>query len=178
MTDPVVWLGASLLLVAASLALLLVAALPAVQELARAARSAEKLFDMLSRELPPTLEAIRLTGTELANLTDDVSQNVQAAGRVVGQLDQSLSGIKQQAQQAQVATRSLSAGVKAAWQSLTQPRTEWLADESQADELQADELQPGGESSLVQRPEHPPEQRSGPLPTQPTQDNSRSRSLD
>jgi len=121
-TDPVVWLGASLLLVAASLALLLVAALPAIQEIASAARSAEKLFDILSRELPPTLEAIRLTGTELASLSDDVSQNLQAASRVVGQVDQGLSGIRHQAQQVQVTTRSLGAGMKAAWQSLLQPR--------------------------------------------------------
>ncbi|MBW4467935.1 MAG: DUF948 domain-containing protein [Pegethrix bostrychoides GSE-TBD4-15B] len=123
MTDPVVWLGASLFLVAASLALLLVAALPAIQEVARAARSAEKLFDILSRDLPPTLEAIRLTGTELTGLTDDVSQNVQAASRVVTQFDQSLSGIKQQAQQAELARRSFSVGIKAAWKSLMQPRS-------------------------------------------------------
>ena len=135
MTDPVVWLGASLLLVAASLALLMVAALPAIQEIASAARSAEKLFDILSRELPPTLEAIRLTGTELASLSDDVSQNVQAASRVVGQVDQSLSGIRQQAQQVQVTTRSLGAGMKAAWQSLLQPRS---AEHPNPDDLDLD----------------------------------------
>ena len=135
MTDPVVWLGASLLLVAASLALLMVAALPAIQEIASAARSAEKLFDILSRELPPTLEAIRLTGTELASLSDDVSQNVQAASRVVGQVDQSLSGIRQQAQQAQVTTLSLGAGMKAAWQSLLQPRS---AEHPNPDDLDLD----------------------------------------
>ncbi len=121
MTDPVVWLGASLLLVAASLALLLVAALPAIQEIARAARSAEKLFDLLSRELPPTLAAIRLTGSEITSLTDGVNQNVQTATRVVGQLDQSLSGIKQQAEQAQTTTRRFGIGLRAAWQSLTRP---------------------------------------------------------
>lgn len=122
MTDPVVWLGASLLLVAASLALLMVAALPAIQEIASAARSAEKLFDILSRELPPTLEAVRLTGTEIASLTEDLGQNMQAASRVVGQVDQGLGGIQQQAQQAQVTTRRLSVGMRAAWRSLTQPR--------------------------------------------------------
>lgn len=121
MTDPVVWLGASLLLVAASLALLLVAALPAIQEIARAARSAEKLFDLLSRELPPTLAAIRLTGSEITSLTDGVNQNVQAATRVVGQFDQGLSGIKQQAEQAQTTTRRFGIGLRAAWQSLTRP---------------------------------------------------------
>ena len=113
----------------------MVAALPAIQEIASAARSAEKLFDILSRELPPTLEAIRLTGTELASLSDDVSQNVQAASRVVGQVDQSLSGIRQQAQQAQVTTLSLGAGMKAAWQSRLQPRS---AEHPNPDDLDLD----------------------------------------
>lgn len=121
MADPLFWLGLSILLVAVSLAAVLIVALPALQELARAARSAEKLFDTLSRELPPTLEAIRLTGLEITNLTDDVSQNVQSAGRIVEQVDQSLSGMKQQARQAQSTTRSVVAGVKAAWQVFTKP---------------------------------------------------------
>ncbi len=121
MTEPLFWLGLSILLVAVSLTAVLMAALPAFQELTRAARSAEKLFDTLNRELPPTLEAIRLTSVELTNLTDDVGQNVQAAGRVVGQLDQSITGVKQQAKQAQVATQSLAVGLKAAWQAFRRP---------------------------------------------------------
>ncbi len=121
MANPLFWLSLSVLLVAVSLTALFVAALPAVQELARAARSAEKLFDMLNRELPPTLEAIRLTGTEITSLSDDVSQNVQAAGRVVGQFDQGFVSLKQKAKQAQTTTRSFLAGVRAAWQTLSQP---------------------------------------------------------
>ncbi len=66
MIDPLFWLGLSILLVAVSLTAVLIAALPALQELARAARSAEKLFDTLQREFPPTLEAIRLTGLEIS----------------------------------------------------------------------------------------------------------------
>ncbi len=119
MTEPLFWLGLSILLVAVSLAAVLVAALPALQELARAARSAEKLFDTLNRELPPTLEAIRSTGLEITNLTEDVGQNVQSAGRVVEQIDQSLTTMKQQAHQAQITTRSMMAGVRAAWQVLS-----------------------------------------------------------
>ncbi|WP_316432416.1 hypothetical protein [Leptolyngbya sp. NK1-12] len=121
MADPIFWLGLSMLLVAVSLTAVLMAALPAFLELARAARSAEKLFDTLNRELPPTLEAIRLTGIEITNLSDDVSQNVQNAGRIVDQIDQSISGVKQQARQAQVTTRSLVAGFRAAWETLKQP---------------------------------------------------------
>jgi FtsZ-binding cell division protein ZapB len=119
--DPLFWLGLSILLVAASLTAVLVAALPAFRELARAARSAEKLFDTLSRELPPTLEAIRLTGMEITDLTEDVSDGVQSAGRVVQQVDQSVSGARKQAKQVQTQTRSLLAGVKAAWGSFNRP---------------------------------------------------------
>lgn len=115
MVDPIFWLGLSILLVAVSLAAVLVAALPALQELARAARSAEKLFDTLHRELPPTLESIRLTSLEITELTDDMSQGVQGAGRVVQQVDQSLTGVKKQAKQAQITTRSTFVGLKAAW---------------------------------------------------------------
>jgi FtsZ-binding cell division protein ZapB len=120
--DPLFWLGLSILLVAVSLAAVLVAALPAFRELARAARSAEKLFDTLSRELPPTLESIRLTSLEITDLKADVSEGVQGAGQVVQQLDQSISGVKKQAQQAQKTTRSFMAGFKAAWRSLSSPQ--------------------------------------------------------
>lgn len=146
MVDPVFWLGLSILLVAVSLAAVLVAALPALQELARAARSAEKLFDTLSRELPPTLESIRLTGMEISDLTDDVSEGVQSAGRVVKQVDQSLSGAKKQAHQAQVTTRSVLAGVKAAWSTLRKPSrrrsSERMLASSRSLELEDEEQNP------------------------------------
>lgn len=119
MIDPVFWLGLSILLVAVSLTAVLVAALPAFKELARAARSAEKLFDTLRRELPPTLESIRMTGMEITDLTDEVNEGVKSAGQVVKQVDQSISGAKKQAQKVQVTTRSVFAGVKAAWKALS-----------------------------------------------------------
>jgi uncharacterized protein YoxC len=117
--DPLFWLGFSILLVAASLTAVLVAAIPAMQELARAARSAEKFFDTLSRELPPTLEAIRNTSLEITDLTDDVSESVKSAGQVVKQVDQSIDNAKKQAQDIQISTRSLVVGVKAAWTTFT-----------------------------------------------------------
>jgi len=92
-------------------------------ELARAARSAEKLFDTLRRELPSTLEAIRLTGMEISDLTDDVSDGVKGAGQVVKRVDQGLEGARRQAQKVQVTTRSVFAGVKAAWKSFTRTPT-------------------------------------------------------
>jgi uncharacterized protein YoxC len=118
--DPIFWLGLSILLVAVSLTALLVVAIPALQQLGRAARSAEKLFDTLHRELPPTLEAIRLTGLEISELSDDMSQGVQSAGQVVKQVDQGITGVKQQVQKANFSTRSLMVGMKAAWRSFTQ----------------------------------------------------------
>ena len=117
MIDPLFWLGLSILLVACSLTVFLVAALPALQELARAARSIEKLIETLRRELPPTLEAIRLTGIEISELTDDVSDGVKSASQVVKQVDQSLDSAKKQAKKVQVTTKSVFSGVKAAWKS-------------------------------------------------------------
>lgn len=121
MIDPLFWLGLSILLVAVSLTAVLVAALPVLQEIARAARSVEKLADTLRRELPPTLEAIRLTGLEISDLTDDVSEGVKSAGQVVQQVDQNLSSAKNQAQKVEVNTRSVVAGVKAAWKTWRRP---------------------------------------------------------
>jgi hypothetical protein len=87
--------------------------------MARAARSVEKLADTLSREFPPTVEAIRLTGLEISELTDDVSEGVQSAGKVAKQVDKSIVSAKQQAQNVQVTTRSVMTGIKAAWKSFT-----------------------------------------------------------
>ncbi|MEG3937907.1 MULTISPECIES: DUF948 domain-containing protein [unclassified Microcoleus] len=119
MSDPIFWLGLSILLVAVSLTAVLVTLIPAVQALARAARSVEKLADTLAREFPPTLEAIRLTGLEISELTDDVSDGVQSAGEVVKQVDRSIGSAKKQAHNVQVTTRSVVTGVMAAWKSLT-----------------------------------------------------------
>ncbi|MEH2419813.1 MAG: DUF948 domain-containing protein [Nostoc sp.] len=122
MIDPLFWLGLSLLLVATSLTAVLVAAIPALQELARAARSAEKLFDTLSRDLPPTLEAIRVTGLEITDLTEDVGEGVKSASQVVKQVDQSLDSARIQAQNLQVGTRSIFVGAKAAWRNFTRQK--------------------------------------------------------
>ena len=119
MVDPLFWLGLSILLVAVSLTAVLVVALPTLQELTRAARSAEKLFDTLNRELPPTLEAIRLTGIEISELTDDMSEGVQSAGKVVKKVEQGLNTSRQQAQKVKTTARSVLAGAKAAWKTVT-----------------------------------------------------------
>ncbi|MDB9315387.1 DUF948 domain-containing protein [Spirulina sp. CS-785/01] len=122
MIDPLFWLGLSLFLVAISLTAVLIAALPAFRELARASRSAEKLFDTLRREFPPTLEAIRLTGLEISELTDDISEGVNHASDVVKQVDDGVESVRQQGRRVQVGTRSVVAGVKAAWASLQKPK--------------------------------------------------------
>jgi hypothetical protein len=103
-------------LVAVSLTALVVAAFPAIQDVSRAARSAEKLFDRLDRELSPTLEAVRLAGLELSDLSDEMSQGVQSASAVVQQVDLSLTEVKKQAGNVRVNTQSVWVGVKAAWQ--------------------------------------------------------------
>jgi uncharacterized protein YoxC len=122
-TNPLFWLGLSLLLVAVSLTVILIALLPAVYALARAARSVERLVDTLNRDIPPTLEALRLTGLEISELTDDLTEGVQSAGEVVKQVDQTLTTAKQQAQQVQITTKSVFTGLSAAWQTLTKKST-------------------------------------------------------
>jgi len=119
--DPIFWLALSLFLVAISLTAVLMVAVPAIQEVGRAARSVEKLFDTLSRDLPPTLEAIRLTGLEISELTDDVTDSVKSAAQAAKQVEESIADLRQQAQTAHGTTRSVVAGVRAAWQTLTRP---------------------------------------------------------
>lgn len=119
MNNPFFWLGISILLVAISLLALLTVAILVLQELARAARSAEKLLDTLNRELPPTLNDLRLTGRELSDLSDEVSGGVQSARSVVQQVDQGLTEAKIQAKRAQITGRSLVAGATAALRVLT-----------------------------------------------------------
>ncbi len=116
LSEPIFWLGCSLFLVAVSLTAVLVVAMPAFQELARAARSAEKLFDTLSREFPPTLEAIRLTGLEISDLTDELNQGVRSASEVVKQVDQSVTTAKSSVDKINYGSRKALLGFKAAWQ--------------------------------------------------------------
>ncbi|AIE74819.1 MULTISPECIES: hypothetical protein [unclassified Synechocystis] len=117
MTEPLFWLGLSLTLVSISLTAVLVVALPALRELARAARSAEKLFDSLNREFPPTLEAIRLTGLEISELTDDLNQGVRTVEDVVQTVDRGVTITKEGAKKIQGGSQRFLAGVKAAWHS-------------------------------------------------------------
>ncbi|MEM8673698.1 MAG: hypothetical protein AAGF83_07480 [Cyanobacteria bacterium P01_G01_bin.67] len=122
MIDPLFWLGLSLFLVSFSLFAVLLVTIPTLQEVARAARSAERLFDTLNREFPPTLEAIRLTGKEVGELTDDLNQGINNATGVVKQVDQGLLTAKQQVQQVQLNSVGLVAGVKTAWKVWRNPQ--------------------------------------------------------
>lgn len=122
MIDPLFWLGLSLFLVSFSLFAVLLVTIPTLQEVARAARSAERLFDTLNREFPPTLEAIRLTGKEVGELTDDLNQGISNATGVVRQVDQGLLTAKQQVQQVQLNSTGLVAGIKTAWQVWRNPQ--------------------------------------------------------
>ena len=52
MTEPLFWLGLSLTLLSVSLTAVLIAAVPALQELGRAARSAENYLIVLTENFP------------------------------------------------------------------------------------------------------------------------------
>lgn len=122
MTNPLFWLVLSLLFVTISLTIALIVMIPTLKDLARAARSAEKLFETLRREFPPTLEAIRLTGMEITDLTEDISEGVQSAGQVAKQVDQTITGARKQARKVQLTTRSFMTGMKTAWKTFTRPQ--------------------------------------------------------
>jgi len=115
MSDPIFWLAVSLFLVSISLTAVLVAAFPAFLELARVARNADKLIDTLQQELPATLEAIRLTGEEVTELTNDVNSGVKRASQVAQRIDHSMSSAQHQAQGVKKQTRGVIAGIKVAW---------------------------------------------------------------
>ncbi len=122
MMEPFFWLGFSILLVAVSLTALLITAIPAFQELAKAGRSVQKLADTLSRELPPTLEAIRLTGLEISELSDELNQSAKNAGEAVKQVNESIKVAKKQAESVSITTRSTIAGLRAGWQAFSKPK--------------------------------------------------------
>ena len=173
MIDPLFILGLSVLLMAVSLIILVSAFLPVLRELGRAARSVEKLADTLQRELPPTLEAIRLTGLEISDLTDDVSEGVNSVTQVVKQVDQSVSGASKQAKKFQAKTRGVVAGVKAAWKTWRRPSSKRRAVDRlppstrRALELQASEAASMTELSLLGQDyqEHDTEAQDTAFPT-------------
>jgi uncharacterized protein YoxC len=121
-TNPLFWLLLSFLLVSVSLTAVLVVLVPAIRELGRAARSVEQLCNTLDRELPSTLESIRLTSVEIAELTDDVNAGVQNASRVAQHVDESMHQVREQAQRVHIGTRSFMAGVNAAFVTFMQPQ--------------------------------------------------------
>lgn len=126
MSHPLFWLGISLLLVAISLTAVLAIAIPVMQELARTARTAEKLLDTLRQELPPTLQALRSTGDDLSTLSDQVNEGVRSASQVVKQVDEGIGTMRHQAGVARTTGLSVFAGLRAAWQTLAQPQGYWV----------------------------------------------------
>ncbi|MBD1914546.1 MULTISPECIES: DUF948 domain-containing protein [Cyanophyceae] len=159
MADPLFWLALSFLLVVISLTAVLMVAIPAMRELGRAARSAEKFFDTLGRELPPTLEAIRLTGLEIVELTDDVTEGVQSAGQVVQQVNQSISTAQTGAKRLNTGTKTFMAGARAAWQAWTKDPSPQPPPRRPAKLAQTPQpvIQPGDRAPIPTPDRRPPE---------------------
>jgi uncharacterized protein YoxC len=111
MTEPIFWLALSFFLVAISLTILLMSAIPAFQEISRASRSVQRLADLLVQELPPALESLRMAGLEVSELTEELNQGAKAVQKVG-------EGAKQTAQRA----RTTLVALKAGWQAFTRPR--------------------------------------------------------
>ena len=113
--DPLFWLSCSLILMAVSLTAVLIVANPVLQEIARAARSADKLFNTLHKEFPPTLHSIRLTGLEITELTDEIDSGVKSASDVVKQVDNRLNQTQTQIKNVQTQSRRLLRGFQVGW---------------------------------------------------------------
>ncbi|MEI6429533.1 MAG: DUF948 domain-containing protein [Pseudanabaena sp. ELA607] len=109
---PILLLGCSFLLVVVCFTILLLTAIPAFQELAKAGRSVSKLAETLSRELPPTLEAIRLTSLEITELGEELNQSAKSAGEAVKQVNESLQTVRRSADNASTVTRSALTAIK------------------------------------------------------------------
>jgi uncharacterized phage infection (PIP) family protein YhgE len=122
MSEAIFLLGLSFLLVVVCLTILLLTAIPTFQELAKAANSIIRLADTLTRELPATLEAIRMTGLELSELSDELNQGAKSAGEAVKQVNDGIKGVRESASSATIATKSAFAGIKAGLKSLGRPR--------------------------------------------------------
>ena len=112
--DPLFWLALSGMLVALSLTAVLVSMLPVLQEISRAARSAEKLCDTLRQEFPPTLEALRLASLEVNELTDDMNEGIKNAADVARQVNRSVDTVRDRAAGVKRGTRGVLAGMRAA----------------------------------------------------------------
>lgn len=113
--DPLFWLALSGMLAALSLTAVFVSMLPVLQEVARAARSTEKLCDTLRQELPPTLEALRLAGSEVNELTDDMNAGIRTATDVARQVNRSVDTVRERAADVKRGTRGVFVGMRAAW---------------------------------------------------------------
>lgn len=121
MQNPFFWLLLSFLLVAISLTAVLAAAFPAFLELGRAARSAEKLLDTLNREIPRTLDALRKTGSDITELTDELEDSFKSAKGILQQTEKSLKQTQQQLHQVQRGSRSAWIGLQTAWKVFSRP---------------------------------------------------------
>jgi uncharacterized protein YoxC len=128
MPEAIFLLGLSFLLVVVCLTILLMTAIPTFKELGKAANSIIRLADTLTRELPGTLEAIRMTGLELSELSDELNQGAKNAGEAVKQVNDGIKGVRQGASNATIATKSALAGLRAGLKSFGRPRRQKRGD--------------------------------------------------
>jgi len=143
--DPLLWLGVSTALLAVSAAAVVLVSIPVILKFSKTAQSAERLLETLNQELPATLEALRSTGEELANLTEELGDGVESAKSIVNRVDVGMDYAEQQWQQAQIISKSAVTGVRTAWSALISSR------KSSQSQPEASEL----DDQVVQRSQSP-----------------------
>ncbi len=118
--DPQFWLGISAGLLGAALLALVLALLPLLAQLTRTARSAERLFDLVERELPPILDSLQQTTAEVSDISQEVGGGLKRVNQTVDAVGTGLGVFQTGVSQANIRSQAWAAGAKAAWKTLRQ----------------------------------------------------------
>ncbi|MGA7954907.1 MAG: DUF948 domain-containing protein [Gloeobacterales cyanobacterium] len=122
--DSQFWLGISAGLLGAALLALVLALLPLLSQLTRTARSAERLLDLVERELPPILDSLQQTTAEVTDISQEVGGGLKRVNQTVDAVGTSMGVFQAGVSQVSVSTKAWAAGAKAAWKTLKQGKTD------------------------------------------------------
>lgn len=124
--DPQFWIGISAGLLGAALLALVLSLLPLLAQLTRTARSAERLLDLVERELPPILDALQQTTAEVSDISQEVGGGLKRVNQTVDAVGTGLGVFQTGVSQVNVRSKAWAAGAKAAWKTLRQRKLDKL----------------------------------------------------
>jgi hypothetical protein len=115
MTEPIFWLGCSLLLVAVKFNGGFHRRFTCSARVSPGSPQCRKIIRYPPSGISPTLEAIRLTGAEISELTENIDEGVKSTRQVVQGVDRSLGSAKAGLSKLDRGGRRLLIGFKVAW---------------------------------------------------------------